>query len=429
MIFKFLFYFFKFFIKICSYIFYGLRIIIIINKILIYLENKMTDYLTEQNAYYIMNIMKRFMKDKYNFDIETIDSKLYFKNTTEIMNDVYNDYGDTYDKTNLNKVALSELKEFIIKNYINQRKENIDEIENIEGYIEEDKHQKSLDDDEFINRLQDLELKRNMNISMSKTNNKDNINNINNIQSFEQVYQTDSNSNYTRAGINNNNNNNNNNKVQNVFIPIPQKIGKELQIHSWQRNWVLEEPNINGFKWKESLPKQINKTNLKIGCLIAPKKILLNNGLITIRIEGVNEEEEYVSMISEKIVGEYVIYRPVLDTLSYIRLLSTPWTITIETSDGEMINLGNDSINYTINNIIRNTTILSVENAANLYNIGNSLRVYLQDNNKIISASIIDVTDNTITIDKVIKSSGKLLNFSNQFSIIIETTINKHSRK
>ena len=382
----------------------------------------MTDYLTEQNAYYIMNIMKRFMKDKYNFDIETIDSKLYFKNTTEIMNDVYNDYGDTYDKTNLNKVALSELKEFIIKNYINQRKENIDEIENIEEEIEEDKHQNSLDDDEFINRLQDLELKRNMNISLSKTNSKDNLNNI---QSFEQVYQTDSNSNYTRAGINNNNNN----KVQNVFIPIPQKIGKELQIHSWQRNWVLEEPNINGFKWKESLPKQINKTNLKIGCLIAPKKILLNNGLITVRIEGVNEEEEYVSMISEKIVGEYVIYRPVLDTLSYIRLLSTPWTITIETSDGEMINLGNDSINYTINNIIRNTTILSVENAANLYNIGNSLRVYLQDNNKIISASIIDVTDNTITIDKVIKSSGKLLNFSNQFSIIIETTINKHLRK
>ena len=382
----------------------------------------MTDYLTEQNAYYIMNIMKRFMKDKYNFDIETIDSKLYFKNTTEIMNDVYNDYGDTYDKTNLNKVALSELKEFIIKNYINQRKENIDEIENIEEEIEEDKHQNSLDDDEFINRLQDLELKRNMNISLSKTNSKDNLNNI---QSFEQVYQTDSNSNYTRAGINNNNNN----KVQNVFIPIPQKIGKELQIHSWQRNWVLEEPNINGFKWKESLPKQINRTNLKIGCLIAPKKILLNNGLITIRIEGVNEEEEYVSMISEKIVGEYVIYRPVLDTLSYIRLLSTPWTITIETSDGEMINLGNDSINYTINNIIRNTTILSVENAANLYNIGNSLRVYLQDNNKIISASIIDVTDNTITIDKVIKSSGKLLNFSNQFSIIIETTINKHLRK
>lgn len=380
----------------------------------------MTDYLTEQNAYYIMNIMKRFMKDKYNFDIETIDSKLYFKNTTEIMNDVYNDYGDTYDKTNLNKVALSELKEFIIKNYINQRKENIDEIENIEEEIEEDKHQNSLDDDEFINRLQDLELKRNMNISLSKTNSKDNLNNI---QSFEQVYQTDSNSNYTRAGINNNN------KVQNVFIPIPQKIGKELQIHSWQRNWVLEEPNINGFKWKESLPKQINKTNLKIGCLIAPKKILLNNGLITVRIEGVNEEEEYVSMISEKIVGEYVIYRPVLDTLSYIRLLSTPWTITIETSDGEMINLGNDSINYTINNIIRNTTILSVENAANLYNIGNSLRVYLQDNNKIISASIIDVTDNTITIDKVIKSSGKLLNFSNQFSIIIETTINKHLRK
>lgn len=382
----------------------------------------MTDYLTEQNAYYIMNIMKRFMKDKYNFDIETIDSKLYFKNTTEIMNDVYNDYGDTYDKTNLNKVALSELKEFIIKNYINQRKENIDEIENIEEEIEEDKHQNSLDDDEFINRLQDLELKRNMNISLSKTNSKDNLNNI---QSFEQVYQTDSNSNYTRAGINNNNNN----KVQNVFIPIPQKIGKELQIHSWQRNWVLEEPNINGFKWKESLPKQINRTNLKIGCLIAPKKILLNNGLITVRIEGVNEEEEYVSMISEKIVGEYVIYRPVLDTLSYIRLLSTPWTITIETSDGEMINLGNDSINYTINNIIRNTTILSVENAANLYNIGNSLRVYLQDNNKIISASIIDVTDNTITIDKVIKSSGKLLNFSNQFSIIIETTINKHLRK
>ena len=380
----------------------------------------MTDYLTEQNAYYIMNIMKRFMKDKYNFDIETIDSKLYFKNTTEIMNDVYNDYGDTYDKTNLNKVALSELKEFIIKNYINQRKENIDEIENIEEEIEEDKHQNSLDDDEFINRLQDLELKRNMNISLSKTNSKDNLNNI---QSFEQVYQTDSNSNYTRSGINNNN------KVQNVFIPIPQKIGKELQIHSWQRNWVLEEPNINGFKWKESLPKQINKTNLKIGCLIAPKKILLNNGLITVRIEGVNEEEEYVSMISEKIVGEYVIYRPVLDTLSYIRLLSTPWTITIETSDGEMINLGNDSINYTINNIIRNTTILSVENAANLYNIGNSLRVYLQDNNKIISASIIDVTDNTITIDKVIKSSGKLLNFSNQFSIIIETTINKHLRK
>lgn len=383
----------------------------------------MTDYLTEQNAYYIMNIMKRFMKDKYNFDIETIDSKLYFKNTTEIMNDVYNDYGDTYDKTNLNKVALSELKEFIIKNYINQRKENIDEIENIEEEIEEDKHQNSLDDDEFINRLQDLELKRNMNISLSKTNSKDNLNNI---QSFEQVYQTDSNSNYTRSGINNNNNNN---KVQNVFIPIPQKIGKELQIHSWQRNWVLEEPNINGFKWKESLPKQINRTNLKIGCLIAPKKILLNNGLITVRIEGVNEEEEYVSMISEKIVGEYVIYRPVLDTLSYIRLLSTPWTITIETSDGEMINLGNDSINYTINNIIRNTTILSVENAANLYNIGNSLRVYLQDNNKIISASIIDVTDNTITIDKVIKSSGKLLNFSNQFSIIIETTINKHLRK
>lgn len=380
----------------------------------------MTDYLTEQNAYYIMNIMKRFMKDKYNFDIETIDSKLYFKNTTEIMNNVYNDYGDTYDKTNLNKVALSELKEFIIKNYINQRKDNINEIENIEGDIEEDKDQKSLDDDEFINRLQDLELKRKMNISLSKTN-KDNLNNI---QSFEQVYQTDSNSNYTRAGINNDNN-----KVQNVFIPIPQKIGKELQIHSWQRNWVLEEPNINGFKWKESLPKQINRTNLKIGCLIAPKKFLLNNGLITIRIEGVNEEEEYVSMISEKIVGEYVIYRPVLDTLSYIRLLSTPWTITIETSDGEMINLGNDSINYTINNIIRNTTILSVENADNLYNIGNSLRVYLQDNNKIISASIIDVTDNTITIDKVIKSSGKLLNFSNQFSIIIETTINEHLRK
>lgn len=391
----------------------------------------MKDYLTEQNAYYIMDIMKRFMNDRYEFDISIIPPKVYLQYITNIMNNVYTKYGSTYDNANLNKVVLSELKEFIIENYIKSKNESTEikkennekqEIKS-ETNIEEKQYNtfKLSDDDEFLNKLQELELKRKININTFK-NDKNNLTNNDNIKSFEQVYQTENN-------INHKNYIPPNNTIQNVFIPSPQRIGKELQIHSWQRNWVLEEPNINCFKWKESLPKQINRTNLKIGCLIAPRKFISNNGLITIRIEGVNEDEEYVSMICEKIVGEHIIYRPVLDSLSYIRLLSTPWTISIETSDGELINLGKDSINYTINNIIQNYTILTVDNARKLYDIGNSLRIYLQDNNKIISASIIDVTDNTITIDKVIKSSGKLLNFSNQLSIIIETTINEHLNK
>ena len=424
----------------------------------------MNSYITEQNALYIMNIMKRFMNDKYNFDVSDIPYNTYLQYTTIIMKTIYNRYGNTYSHINLNKVVLSELKDIIIENYINSKNNLIENNINIEQNIKEkyntestkeniiiknkfqDKYQDKIEDkieenqtnynnkvsedDDFLNKLQELEIKRKMNITTYK-NSKIKSNITNNIQSFEQVYQTNNNNITSNNNSNISNNSNNsissNNNFQNIFIPIERQIGKELQIHSWQRNWVLEEPNINGFKWKENFTKQINKTNLKIGCLIGPTKYLSNYGLITIRIEGINEDEENISMISEKIVGDYVIYRPVLDSLSYIRLLSTPWIITLETSDGEIINLGYDSITYSVNNIINNyKTVLFVPNANTLYNIGNSIRIYLENNNTIISASIIDITENTIIVNKVIKENGKLLNFSNQFSIIIETTLNEH---
>jgi hypothetical protein len=371
----------------------------------------MTVFLSQENAQYISSMFKKFMNDKYKFSYASVISDNdYYKLLGNYMNNVYNNYNTTKNTTAMNFITISDLKKHFLEKYINKEEVKIDTSAVVFNYeddtLETIKEEPFFSEDsEFFNKLQKLELTRKTFVPSLSAGNIS----APTIETNNPIYSAS-------AQVPN--------TISTVYMPVPVKIGKEIKIYSWQRDWTSEIYR-NNFTWKGPLPKLIDSTTTRIGCLICQTHILQETNMISLIIEGANKDEISISVIPSHSVGEYTIFRPILESLSYLKLLALPWKISLDSGDGMKLNLGKDGISYNIIEESENyTSILLPDN--NFCGLGDSLRIFDEITKKISVSTVLKIRENAIDISGKIKNNGKLLNYSRQISIILEITTNDH---
>lgn len=373
-------------------------------------------FLSQENATFIMNFLQGFMLDKYSFDIQkNVPEKEYLQMVGMVMTKTFRSHGNQHGIGELNKMVLSELKESL-KEKISLHSANANaSLHSSSPYVPEVNVPIPEGEDEadnFFHKLQKLEFQRKSGAVITPPLPAD-------IKPAEQT--TVMASPMTSSSV-----------VPNtIFVPSPPRVGRELHIHSWGRDWTHDE-HRNGFQWKGPLPRQMDRTNTRVGCLIGSTDLLRESSLLSLRIEGANQDEACVSLIPSHTVGGYTIFRPVLESLSYLRLLALPWRIYIEASDGEMIHLGRDNIPYQVSPIQSGkgngntrliTSLFEIEKNTR---VGDSLRLYLHGSKKIISTKICSVFENEVEVSGNILEHGSLLHFNSQFSIVFELVSTEH---
>jgi len=328
----------------------------------------MVAFLSQENVKYITATFQKFMKDKYERTIIINDD--YYNVLRETMKSAHAKHGNS---PSINMIVISDLK----KHY--QTEDTIPLSE----------------DDVFFNKLQQLELNRKTftpTIEPAVVPPPDNA---------PQLLQA----------------------INTVYMPAPIKIGKEVKIASWDRDWC-EKRERNYFTWKGSLPRFVDRTNTRVGCLICLTDILKATSIVSLVIEGANQDEVSVTLIPSHSVGIYTIFRPILESLSYLKLLALPWKVSLESGDGEKLDLGVDGLCY--------KTLVIGDGYSTLEYVGecsegDSLRVYVETFKKIIATNILKKRETgEIDVTGIVPDYGKILNYSRQFSVVLEMVVNDH---
>lgn len=328
----------------------------------------MAVFLSQENAKYITATFQKFMKDKYEQTIIINDD--YYKLLTETMKSSHAKHGNS---PSINMIVISELK----KHYKDSKTIALSE------------------DDAFFNKLQQLELNRKTFTPTIETTN------VPPPDNSTQLLQT----------------------INTVYMPAPIKIGKEIKISSCDRDWC-EKKQRNYFTWKGSLPRFVDRTNTRIGCLICLTDILKVTSIISLVIEGANEDEVSVTLIPSHSVGNYTIFRPILESLSYLKLLALPWKVSLESGDGEKIDLGVDGLCYKTLEVCEGYSTLEYVGECSE---GDSIRIFVDTLKKIIATNILrKKEDGKIDVVGFIPDYGKILNYSRQFTVVLEMVVNEH---
>jgi hypothetical protein len=324
-----------------------------------------TGFLSQENAKYISNTFQKFMKDKYERSI--VLNEDYYKLLTETMKNVYSKHSTSGATLSaINMITITEMK----KHYSEERV----------AFSE---------DDVFFNKLQQLELSRKTFTPSIEPPTKPPVAEPLQIQSINTIY-----------------------------MPAPVKIGKEIKIASWERNW-LEEPNRNYFTWKGPLPRFVDRTTTRVGCVICYSD---RHQMVSLIIEGANEDEVSVSLIPSHTIGIFTIYKPILETLSYLKLLSLPWKVSLETCDGEKIDYGVDNIVFRV--IYSSEKYSTIECECD-WDIGDMLRIFTK---KQIVSKILRKGEGLMDVEGYIDTNGTMLNYSRQISIVLEMTTTDHKQ-
>ena len=354
-------------------------------------------FLSQSNAQYITEVLYNFLKDKHNIQLfEVISETSYKKLLSSTMLETNKLYSKHYEDSDLTKIVIKKLKETIIGLTTDPLQPTANEPS----------------ETEFINKLQQLELQRqNINLSTPSSSS------IHDIKPAEMVYNHPQSTTYPLPQTQQTN--------TTVYIPSTPKIGTEVTISSWQRDWI-NYPERNGFTWKGPLPPFLDITHVKLGCLILPLPKKQCPSILSIFIEGPNEKDIHVKVILDKVFDSYGIYRPITESLSYLYLLALPWKIHLETIDGEPLYLGRDRIEYKVISSESNTTTIRVPDI-NLFKVFDNIRIF--SNNKVILPSIVlSVQEKEIVIQGVFQNDGYILLFDKQFTLVLEThsTISKN---
>lgn len=380
-------------------------------------------FLSQENAQYISDIFQKFMMDKYQFRYTSLmTQEEYLKLLGTTMTKIYREHKHQLEIGDLNKRTMSELKNECLARMASASKNvapptltpSSSSASPLPPFVPpplETVPEEPVgfsEDSEFFNRLQRLELQRKTFTATSSVV----------VPSFPPAEQNTPSQNATSQVPN---------AITTVFMPSPLRIGKEIKIYSWQRNW-MDSPSRNDFIWNGPLPRQADNTNTRVGCVVAPKHILHQSGLLSLRIEGANEDEVNITLVPSHIVGEYAIYRPVLESLSYLQLLALPWKISLEAGDGESLYLGEDGRRYSLVEEREGFFQLQIEGEVSFCGVGDSLRLFEEASKKILSARVIAQEGREVRIacSGKIHGKGQVLNYSHQVSLVFEMVRSEH---
>jgi|APGre2960657404_1045060.scaffolds.fasta_scaffold00014_3 hypothetical protein len=376
----------------------------------------MSHFLTNENGQFILELLHRFLLDKYKFRIQSVMNEPQLRKLLETtMVTIYKNNDKNTPLEQLNKITISDLKEFFKERYslnivIDVPKEPLipipeEPILETVGLSE---------DSDFLNKVQMLEFQRKtFQIPPAAATSQNNL-----PPNLDLINSSIINPSPIPQGIPQ--------SISTIYMPMPPKIGTEIFIHSWQREWIYSHGRAS-FTWNGPLPK-MQDTHVRIGCWMGSSSILTKTSYLNILIQAAGGEQQTISLIPTYTCGSHVIYKPALDTLGYIKLFSLPWKITLRTTDHIELDLGKDGDVYekyerqSINNNLH--TLLYITNPKN-YHIGDNIRIMTVQNQTII-CNIININKDTIEINQPVYDAGYILNFTEQFSLLIELTSGDH---
>ena len=208
-------------------------------------------------------------------------------------------------------------------------------------------------------------------------------------------------------------------------MPTPPKIGTEIFIHSWQREWIYSTQR-SSFTWNGPFPK-MQDSLIKIACWIGPISILQKAPCLKIVLQGVSSEIQEISLIPSYTCHLFAIYKPALESLGYVRRMSLPWKVSLKTMDGQSLDMGEDGDVYERfeTSHIPEHTILYCQHPKH-YMIGDTVRI-LTEKHETFNAQVTNTNASSIEINQPIQTKGYLMNFTQQYSILMELTTSTHT--
>lgn len=380
----------------------------------------MSRFLTNENGQFILELLHRFLLDKYKFRIQDVMNEPQLRKLLETtMVAVFKKNDKMTPLEHLNKMTVSDLKEYFKERY--RLNIVIDVPTEPLPPIPEEPLLETVglsEDSDFLNRVQMLEFQRKtFQIPLVNAVASPVVTTLLGSATAPNVSGQTINLESSPSPVSIPQN------ISTIYMPMPPKIGTEMFIHSWQREWVYSHGR-SSFTWNGPLPK-MQDTHVRIGCWMGPSHILTKTSYLNILIQAAGGEQQDISLIPSHTCGAHVIYKPPLETLGYIKLFSLPWIITLRTTDHREIDLGRDGDAYEkFERMTGSLTSIYVSFPRN-YNVGDSIQIITTQNQK-INGNIVNVNGDIIIIDKLLYDSGYILNFTQQYSLLMELTSGDH---
>jgi hypothetical protein len=357
-------------------------------------------FLSTENAAYVAAIFQGFMREKYGLEVN--NTRL----VTQTMNAVYQSYPQYRNQLEqLNKITLTELKEKVLQSApVQVSPPSQTPVASLPTQAPSPVPEPLSPEIEFVQKLQKLEQQR---ISfVPPPPNEGGLD----VKAAEMVYSHPQSSAGQVIPT----------SIQTVYMPAPARVGQEIKIASWQRDW-LNYPKRNGFYYTKPLPPRLNYTDVVLGCLVIPGEVAVGHPILSVYIEGPNNQDHQLCVLLERIVGGYGIYKPVTVSLSFMYLLALPWRITLEAVDGETIDLGSDKVGFRV--VRQQGAIATLEvSESDFARVGDSLRVY--SDRKILPGVVTEVRGRELDVRGTFVGEGHLLNYSRQVTLLLDAVKN-----
>lgn len=299
-------------------------------------------YLSKENIQHVETLCHGFLKSKHNIDlpataitqlVNAFSQKLF--STTDINN------------TNIetfNKQLILQIREHVISNLAKRAPQpNIPPapkapppapkppITNSDIYAVPESDKTDENQDEFFQKLQQLEMQRKAPIATPPPEpvpaNPSRLSNVQ-VSSTTTTVPTPP-------------------PPTPITVIVPSTTvanhGIITRIHSIDRNWIYNRA-ISSMVWSGPLPKQIDENNIRIVALMLPRVCMECTPYVLLRIEGAGGQQADVCMLpSESVVGTWVKYQPCTAN-EHMRKFATPWTLRLlDAYEKDLQSIGEDS--------------------------------------------------------------------------------------
>lgn len=239
-----------------------------------------------------------------------------------------------------------------------------------------------------------------------------------------------------------------------VAMPPVARQGTAHVISSWERQ-ISENPERAAIRWTMPLPTSGDQVGTRITGLFLPVSFSAYTPHISIVIEGAGGSQtscivapDHYGVVRTK---GWMRWTPLEESLSYIKSISSPWTVQLKTADGVLLPLGLD--HYYVSSIT-----IDITNKSALLSLSSSLRpsdpvtlseadfqcgdqVWIYTRTERKKTEVLSVKGNSIEVRYSIPTrtptlsnaahdwmNARLLNYSRQWSVILDITVSEHKK-
>lgn len=231
-----------------------------------------------------------------------------------------------------------------------------------------------------------------------------------------------------------------------VAVSPPPRHGISHIISSWDRT-IQEYPDRTSFVWNNPLPTMIDPLGTRVAALFLPVSVCNYTPYVTLHIQGASGMHTSCILAPENYIVNrtrgWIRWSPMDDSLSYIKNVSSPWTIQLRSADNTILPLGRDtlqivSINIDITNKSAKLTVSPLPQEGEFL-VGDQIWIYTKTERK--KTEVLSVSNDTIEVRYQIplKSPtmstsahewirGYILNYNRQWSMILDLTSSEHRK-